>query len=200
MKVKETSEQSPSVISLDKTDGEKEKTKITQLHSILYDHYTNTTPYELTITFDDKKLKRIWHTDRNHEEDVFAAVRMILHEHDNYFQWFIIREWSEHGFGRLHFHGILNQIKGGQTQMARLNSAIKRYFGADSRIKNIYNIECYITYILKRMYREQAYMPEEWVSNELLHTWMNIFYEEINAPKYSWETIEKWNLLHKDED
>nr|UOF79005.1 hypothetical protein [Cressdnaviricota sp.] len=206
MKVKDTckslvvwKDELPSVNSLDKTDGNEERDKIYQLHNILYDHYTETTPYELTITFDDKKLKRIWNTDINHEDDVFSAVRCIMHEFDNNFKWFVIREWSDHGIGRLHFHGILNQIKGGQTQMAKLQNTLKRYFGRDCRIKNIYSIENYICYMLKRIYREHYYLPEEWVSSELLHTWMNIFYEEINAPKYTEQAIRTWNLLNKED-
>lgn len=195
MKVKNTlSDSSLSVNSLDNTDSEKEKTKITNLLNVLYDHYTNTTPYELTITFDDKKLKNIWHTDIYHDDDIYIAVRMIMHEHDNNFKWFIMREWGNNGMGRIHFHGIINQIKGGQTAMAKLQASLKRYFGRDCRINNMYNTKSYIMYITKRLYQEKHLLPEEWVSSELLHTWLNIFYEEINAPEITWDTIETWHM------
>jgi len=186
---------------LDKADREEaeqeDERQITHLHNMVYEDYSEEQSYEMTITFDDKKLRRIFHTDIHDERGVEIAVKAVIQSNirvENSFKWFIMREWSEAGLGRLHYHGIITQKRGGQTEMAHLQGILKRYFGRDCRIKNIYELDGYIMYMLKRTYQEGNHLPNEWLSSELMHTNFN---DEINAPHFTWKDIEDWNLEHK---
>jgi len=191
-----------SANSLDKADREQvrdeDNKQITQLHNKVYEEFSEEQSYEMTITFDDKKLKRIFKTDVHDEVFVEIAVKTILQEQRvlSNFKWFVIREWSEAGLGRLHYHGILTQVKGGQTQMAHLQGVLKRYFGRNCRIHNIYDIDGYICYMLKRTYKEEDLLYNEWMSTELIHTYFN---DDINAPHYTWNDIVEWHEQHKEE-
>lgn len=183
-----------SVSPLDKTDSEQAELQaerqMIHLHNMVYDEFKDTECYEMTITFDDKKLKRIWKTTINEYDSVESAVRVILHEFDNNFKWFVMREWSEGGLGRLHYHGIITLLKGGQTQIAKLQSRLRRYFGQSSRIQDICDKEKYIIYMLKRTYDENDYLPEEWFGSMLLHTYFTLDLEE---EKYNKECLEDWH-------
>lgn len=137
---------------------------ICRLHNILYDQFlTNKPIYELTITFDDRKINV------NAIDDIHSLVKFILREYPS-FDFFVMREWSKAGAGRLHYHGILKQNCGGQTELARLKAKLKHVFGRDCRVGYISFYDSYITYILKRTLQEYNVLYTEWYSSLLIHS------------------------------
>lgn len=164
--------------ALDANTPVETKGKVTKLHNIIKTLFyeTNHTPFELTITFDSKKINI------DAIDDIHRLIRVILQSYSLYFNWFVIREWSNQGTGRLHYHGIINQVKGGQTMMAKLKANLKRTFGKDCRIGFITYFDSYIPYILKRIIEEEDLLQSEWISSFMIHSYY--ITDEYDETKY----------------
>nr|UOF78861.1 putative rep [Cressdnaviricota sp.] len=138
------------------------------VHKLFYDNPLSTS-FELRIDFDPKKVN----TDA--VEDCHRLVRIVLDDYKKHFEYIVMREWGQHGTGRLHYHGLIKQTSGGQTSMAKLRSYLKRIFGRRSDIKFITYPTSYIPYMLKRTIQEDNILYKEWFSSLLIKSvYMNI--------------------------
>lgn len=152
------------------------------MHNLFYNNVLSTA-FELRIDFDPKKIN----TDA--VEDCHKLVRIVLDDYKKHFEYIVMREWGQNGTGRLHYHGLIKQTSGGQTQMAKLRSYLKRVFGRRSDIKCITYPISYIPYMLKRTIQEDNILYKEWFSSLLIKSvYMNI--DEYTPPEiYNYEYL-----------
>lgn len=168
---------------------------VEKLHNIVHTCFYDgeETAFELMITFDPKKVN-VLAIDNIHKD-----VENVLYRKNKYFGWFVMREFGQDGIGRVHYHGLIKQIRGGQTEMAKLQAYLKITFGRMSYIRHIREPDRYIAYMLKRHVQEGRNLIREYKSSYMIKQMIqDSSYDDTK--RYTWGMLKDMQKGHKIRD
>lgn len=174
---------------------EKKKRKIVKLHNIVKTCWYEcaSTAFELMITFDSKK----WNV--NAIEEIHRHVESFIYRKSSNFNTIVMREFGDGGLGRVHYHGLIKQIRGGQTEMAKVQAYIKNTYGFMSYIRHIREPMRYIAYMLKRTVQEENLLLRE-IKTTMMVKDMVRDDDYVDTEYYTWEMLKDYQKGHKKDD